>query len=139
LIELLVVMAIIGMLLAVSVPALSRYAGQARLKAAARETVGLLSLARSLAIGSRSVRTVIIDGAQHQLLIHESLEAEPRLVRLASSVTVAATAHGEPIQSIVFKPTGGLEATGAVTITLSNGTKSQTVTVASTTGSISVQ
>ena len=36
LIELLVVMAIVGLLVATSVPALSRYAGQGRLKAAAR-------------------------------------------------------------------------------------------------------
>ncbi len=132
-------MAIMGMLVATSMPALSRYAGQVRLKAAARETVGLLSLARSLAIGSRQPRTVVINAAQHTLFIQETAQTQPRLVRLASSVTVEATARGEPIQSLVFKPTGALDAAGAVTIVLSSGPRSQTVTIASTTGSLSVQ
>ncbi len=134
-----VVMAIVGLLVATSVPALSRYAGQVRLKAATREVVGLLSLARSLAIGSRQPRTVVIDAAQRRLFIQETAHTEPRTIRLASSLTVEATAHGEPIQSLVFKPTGALEATGAVTIILSNGPRRHTVTVASTTGSISVE
>ena len=49
LVELLVVLGIIGLILGISVPGLSAYANQARLKAATRNVVGLLSLARSLA------------------------------------------------------------------------------------------
>ena len=138
LIELLVVMAIVGLLVAVSVPGLSRYAGQVRLRATTREVVGLLSLARSLAIGSRSPRTVVIDVAQHRLFIEETAQTEPRIVRWPASMAVEATAHEEPIQALIFKPTGSLEGGRAATLVLSQGAKSQTITITSTTGSISV-
>ncbi len=138
LVELLVVMAIVGLLIATSVPALSRYASQVRLRAATREVIGLLSLARSSAIGSRQPRTITLNTSQRSLFILETAQTEPRIVRWPSSMTVEATAHDEPVQALVFKPTGGLEGGRAVTITLSQGTKSQTVTIASTTGSLSV-
>ena len=142
LIELLVVMAIVGLLVATSVPALARYAGQVKLRAATREVVGLLSLSRSLAIGSRSPRTVVIDGSQHRVFIQETAQTEPRIVRLSSSMTVEASTlgePGEPVYSLVFKPTGGLDGGRSVTITLSNGARTQAITITSTTGSLSVQ
>ena len=142
LIELLVVMAIVGLLVATSVPALARYAGQVKLRAATRDVVGLLSLSRSLAIGSRSPRTVVIDDAGHRLFIEETAQTEPRIVRVSSSMTVEAATlgePGEPVRSLVFKPTGSLEGGRSASILLTSGPRTQTITVTSTTGSISVQ
>jgi prepilin-type N-terminal cleavage/methylation domain-containing protein len=144
LVELLVVIGIIGIIVASSVPALTGYSRQLRLKAATREVLGLLSLARSLAISSRKTKTVLVEADTHELVIEETLsEAEPRRVRLSSSVDIAVQAADQSGQSggssrIVFQPTGAL-AGRSVSLVLSNGTRSQTLTVTAATGSISIQ
>ena len=143
LIELLVVMGIIGLLVASSVPALTGYAKQTRLKAATREVVGLLSLARSSAISSRKAKSVSVDPDHRELVIEETLDQEePRRVRLASSVTVSVQSQGQTEPSsgpsrLVFQSNGSV-AGRSVSLVLSNGTRTQTITVSATTGAIVV-
>lgn len=137
--ELLVVMAIVGILVATSVPALTGYAKQVRLKTVTREAMGLLSLARSLAIGSRSVRSVLLDEDRRELVIEETLEQdEPRKVRLPDAVDVSLEGGAAGSGRIVFQPTGALSSPSA-TMTISSGTKRQTITVTSATGAISLR
>lgn len=144
LVELLVVMGIIGLIIASSVPGMTGYARQVRLKAATRETLGLLSLARSMAISSRSTRTVLVNPEAHELIIEETLQQdEPKRVRLSSGVDVKVEIQGQsgsvsgPVR-LAFQPSGSLSGRSASVI-LSNDTKQQTITITATTGGISVQ
>ena len=61
LVEVLVVLGIMGLMLGIGVPGLVAYARQARLRATARQVVGLVSLARSSAISSRQEQAVVFD------------------------------------------------------------------------------
>ena len=61
LVEMLVVLAIIGMLFGMGLPAITRYTRQMRLKATTRQLVGLISLARSTAISAHEDHAVVID------------------------------------------------------------------------------
>lgn len=143
LIELIVVLGVIGLIVAVSVPALTQYAQQVRLKTSTREVVGLLSLARSLAISSRKAKTVLVDPHLRELSIVETMtQGEPKKVTLVSSVglvvqTQGASSQSGPIQ-VIFSPAGALSG-GSVSLVLSSGTKMHTVTVTGATGAILVQ
>ena len=142
LIELLVVMAIIGMLFAVSLPSLTSYTKSFRLKTATREVVGLLSLARSLAISSRKPRSVVFEPDERQLVLEPIADTEePRRVRLAKGVEIAADIGGAEADAgwtITFQPSGSL-AHRAVTIHLSNKQKDQAIFVAAATGAVMIQ
>ena len=143
LVEILVVMAIIGIILSTSLPSLSRYAGQVRLKTTARELMGLLSLARSSAITSRSSRTVVINPEGGEAVIQESLEDdEPRRVRLHASLDVRVQISGQdgPVEGeaqITFQPSGSLLGR-SVAITLSNSSRSQIISITGVTGALSL-
>ena len=142
LIELLVVIGIIGMILATGVPALTGYAKQVRLKTTTRQVIGLVSLARSLAIGTRSEHTVIVDAeAQEVRIVNQtSGEALEQIVRLPSSISVEMEVGGQTIEQMEFsfRPSGAL--TGrSVSLVLADGQKQQTVVVTGTTGAVSVQ
>ena len=143
LVELLVVLAIIGLILGISVPALTRYATQLRLKAATRQVVGLISLARSLAISSRQNHAVVVDQEHGEISIVNAVSGErlEQLVRrLPSGVTVDVQVGGKsaPEPQIVFRPTGSLEGR-TTTLVLANKERSQAVTITGTTGALSVQ
>ena len=139
-----VVMAVIGLLVSMSLPSLTGYAQQARLKAATRETMGLLSLARSMAISSRASRKVIVDPAAGQLSIEASSDQDrPHMVKLGPGIVATVEVQGQVggaqgISEIVFQPTGAL-AGRSVTLRLSNGKRTQAITVTATTGSILVE
>ena len=142
LVELRVGMGILGLIIASSVPGMTGYARHVRLKAATREVLGLLSLARSMAISSRSVRTVVVNPDAHELLIEETLEqAEPRRVRLSSGVNVAVDIQGQSGSGparLTFQPSGSLSGRSC-SILLSNDTKQQTIRITATTGAISTK
>ena len=142
LIELLVVMGIIGMLFAISLPSLTSYTNTFRIKTATREVVGLLSLARSLAISSRRQRTVTFDPENRRLVLDPLTETEePRQVKLAKGVEMAADIGGseaDEVWTITFQPSGSL-AHRAVTIRISNNQKEQAIFVAAATGAVMIQ
>ena len=142
-VELLVVMGIIGLLLAISVPSAARYAGRIRFSAATREIMGLLSLARSSAISSGHQQVVVVDVEAGRLLIEDSPEAaQTRAVSLASNVEVRlTTSDGQELDTparLVFQPNGALEGR-SIQVTLSDGTRTQTISVAAPTGAIIVR
>lgn len=137
-------MGVIGLLLAMSLPAATRYAGRIRISAATREIVGLLSLARSSAISSRHAQVVLVDVEAGRLSIEDSQDAavQARAVSLASNVEIRlATSDGQTLDTpvrLVFQPNGSL-AGRSVEVTLSDGTRAQTISVAAPTGAIIVR
>ena len=142
LVELLVVLGVIGLLVGLSVPALAGYARQARLKAATRQIVGLVTLARSMAISAHAEHAVVVDEerAEVRVVNAASGQALERVVHLPSNVTMALEVGGHPAtgSQLVFRPTGSL--TGRTTsIVISDGKKQSVVRVIGTTGAITVQ
>lgn len=137
-----VVMGVVGLLVVMSIPALGSYATQMRLKTATREVVGLLSLARSLAVSSRIPRTVVIDPEQHRLILEEpeNSQQEVRVRSIPKGVDVEVITQGEPADGasrLTFQSSGALAGRFA-TINLSNGAKTVTVTVTAATGAVLV-
>ena len=139
LVELLVVLGIIGLILSIAVPNLTRYANQARLKAATREIVGLMGLARSVAISAHEDHAVIIDGERKRLSVEnlKTGEALDRVVQLPSAVTIEVQVAGEPASEsrVVFRPTGSLSGR-TTSIVLADRDRRQTITVSSITGAV---
>ena len=142
LVELLVVLGIIGLILGISVPGLSAYANQARLKAATRNVVGLLSLARSLAISSHQDHAVIVDPAQRRITVENAVSGDTleQTVQLPPSIDVETEVAGESAQEarVIFRPTGSL-AGRTTTIRLADRDKSHTITVSGITGAVTVE
>jgi Tfp pilus assembly protein FimT len=142
LVEVMVVLGIIGIIVAISVPGFSRYGAQIRLRAATRQIVGLLSLARSLAIGSHEEYAMIVDTERREIRVIQvsSGDAMDQKVRIPTSVSVELEIGGVAAteSQIVFRPTGSLHGR-TVSIILSQQDKRQTITVTGTTGAISVQ
>lgn len=142
LIELLVVLGIIGLILGISVPGLSTYANQARLKAATRNLMGLLSLARSLAISSHEDHAVIMDLEQRRITVENTVsgEALERMVQLPPTITIEVEVAGEPVQEarVVFRPTGSLAGRTTI-IRLADRDKSHAITVSGITGAVTTE
>ncbi len=142
LMEILVVLGVIGIIVGMSVPALTRYAGQMRLKAVTRQVVGLVSLARSLSIGSQAGHAIVVDAGTRRITVVNSAsgEALEQVVRLPSGISAEVQVGGvlASEQQVVFRTSGAL--TGrATSIVLSDGKKRSTITVTGATGAINVQ
>lgn len=141
LMEILVVLSVIGIIVGMSIPAFSRYASQARLKATTRQVVGLLSLARSFSISQHADHTVKIDTQTGQVTVvnQASGEALEEKVRLPKGVSLEVQVAGKPAESpeVAFRSTGAL--TGrSVSLILSDQKKQATITVTASTGAITV-
>jgi hypothetical protein len=101
--------------------------------------MGLLFLARNLAISSRAIRSVLLDEDLRQLVIEETLEQEePRKVRLPDFVEVTLEGGAAGTGRVTFQPSGALSSS-SVTVTLSSGPNSQTILVTAATGAISLR
>ena len=140
LVELLVVLGIVALVVGISVPALTQLMSRTRLTTAVRQAVGLVSLARSLAISSHTDHAIVLDSERQELRVvnvpsGESLE---HVVRLPSSVTVALEIGGQPAANsqVVFRASGGLAGRTA-SLTLSDHERHHTITISGTTGAIS--
>ena len=142
LVELLVVLGVIGLLLGISVPGLVGYTRRVRLKTTTRQLVGMLSLARSLAISSHEDHALVIDPERQEIRIVNDVSGEllERMLRIPSSLTIELEVAGEPSleQQVVFRPTGALSSR-TVSLVLSDRGKSHTIRVTGTTGSVTVQ
>jgi Tfp pilus assembly protein FimT len=142
LVELLVVMAIIGLIVGISVPALTTYASRTRLKTTTRQMLGMLSLARSLAISSREEHALVVDAGRREIRVVNKAtgEALERVLRMPDSMSVDLQIGGEPSQGseVVFRPTGGL-AGRTVALVLADRDKTQTITVTGATGAVMLQ
>lgn len=142
LVELLVVMAVIGLVVGMSVPAFTGYTQRVRLKAVTRQTMGLVSLARSVAISSRQAHAVVMDPENGRLSIVNvaSGDALEQTVRLPSSVTLEFEVGGAPMPEtqVVFRPNGSLGGR-AISLVLSDRQRQQTITISGVTGAVTVQ
>lgn len=142
LVELLVVLAIIGLILGMSVPGFTGYSQRLRLNTSARQLVGLLSLARSTAISSHEEHAVEVDAEEGQVRVVNQVsgEALEKVLRLPESVEITMTIGGEAAQEsrIVFRPTGGLGGR-SVSLTLADVRNQRTIVVSGTTGAVSLQ
>ena len=142
LVELLVVMGVIGLILGMSVPSISTYGAQLRVKATTRQVVGLLSLARSLAISSRDNHAVVVDQERLEVSIMNVASGErlEHVVRIPKEVTVDVQAGGEAAAEaqVVFRPTGALEGR-TLQLVIAGRDHSHTITVTGTTGAVSVE
>jgi prepilin-type N-terminal cleavage/methylation domain-containing protein len=140
LVEVLVVMAIIGLILGVSIPSFMGYTSQARLKTTTRQVVGLLSLARHLAISAHEDHAVIVTAEEVRVVNVVTGKPTDRKLTIPSSVSIEVQNGGEPAQDsqLVFRPTGALNGR-TTTLVISCQGKQQTITVTGITGAISVQ
>ncbi len=133
-------MGIIGLVVGLAVPAFARFAQNVRLKSTAREVMGLVSLARSLAIGSHQDRTVSLDLEQGLLRVFDE-QGEPleQQVRIPPSITVELQIGGTPANdsSFVFRPTGSLAGRSA-SLVLSGQQKRFVVMVSAATGAVTL-
>jgi Tfp pilus assembly protein FimT len=143
LIELLVILGVIGLILGISVPGLAGYAKRMRLSAVARQAVGLVSLARSLAVSSHADHAVVLDEERAELRVVNAVtgQAHERSVRLPASVTAQVRVGGEAAEEpeVVFRPTGSLSGGRSVSLVLADRDRRHTVTVNGITGSVSLQ
>ena len=142
LVELLVVLAIVGLILGMSIPGLSTYTKQVRLKTATRQLLGLVSLARSMAISSHEDHGVVWDDTGHALRVVNTVsgEAMEQVLHLPSSVTLEVRVGGEVVQAkqVVFRPTGSL-AGRTTSLVLSDKDKHQTITITGPTGAVNLE
>lgn len=141
LIEILVVLGIIGLILGMGVPSLVGYGKSVRLKTTTRQVVGLITLARSLAIGSRQDQAVIVDAERREVRIVNQVSGETfeRVARLPESISVDLQVGQESSTEwqLVFRPSGSL--TGrTVSIVLSDSARKQTIAVTGATGTVLV-
>ena len=140
LVEMLVVLGIIGLILASSVPAMTEYAKKARLEGATRQIAGLVSLARAMAISAHAQRTVLIDFDERELSIEETLDRdEPRRVRLPAAVEIEVESQESEQQSgpyrLVFQPSGSLAGRSA-TLLVSTNNRTRTIQILAATGAM---
>ncbi len=142
LIELLVVLGITAAIVGMSVPAMTRYSGQVRLKTTVRQMAGFLSLARSLSIGSQAGHTVIIDTEHKQMTVVDNGSGETldQKFRLPQGIDIEAVAGGEALTppEIAFQPSGSLRGR-TVLLILKDKPKTITITVSSMTGAVTVE
>ncbi len=134
-------MAVMGLVVGMGVPAFGAYAKQARMKATTRQLIGLISLARSSAVGSREEHAVVIDPEQRDVRVVAvaSGTALEHVVRLPSTVALSVEQGGEPSEELqfVFRSSGAL--TGqSVILWLTQGQARQAIQVSAATGAIVV-
>ena len=143
LVELLVVMGVIALILGTTVPSLVGYSKTLRLKTAVREVAGLISFARSQAIGVHENYAVVIDQEAREIRVVNETSGEPleQVVRLPSSVTVELKSGGQPSteEQFVFRPAGSLLGRSVSLILSDDHEKRHTITVSGSTGAVSVQ
>lgn len=142
LVELIVVLAVIGIVIGVGVPGFVRYANSMRLRSTTRQFVGLASLARSKAIGSRAEHAVVINVQEGVVRVVNLVSGEDleQVVKIPNTLQLEMQIGGEAVAEtrFVFRPSGSLQGR-TVVIILDDGTKKHIVTVTSATGTVVVE
>lgn len=139
LVEILVVLAIIGMLFGMGLPALVRYSASMRLKATTRQLISLLGTARSTAISAHQDHTVRVDKDGHRIEIVNASTGQvlEHVVKFPSSISVDVLRGGAPSPEpqFTFRASGSLIGQSAG-VRISDQKKSQTIGITASTGSI---
>ena len=137
LVEMIVVLAIIGIILGVSLPFFSQFIASARLKTAVRDVVTTLSAARSYAITKRADCSVVFDLEKEQYWIEilgSVLEKKNKTPEGIDLLDTTFSSH-----RVTFLPTGALiGSSGSITI-IDKGGRTKLVRVINVTGKIKVE
>ncbi|MFN2288652.1 MAG: Tfp pilus assembly protein FimT/FimU [Chromatocurvus sp.] len=105
LVELMVVMAIAGLVMAVAVPASVRFYDSMQTRQAVRDAITLLSSARQLAVNRGVAQDVVIDPRRSTLALNDTVREMPGDLRL--TVHGAAEVNRQDAGVIRFYPEGG--------------------------------
>lgn len=137
LVEMLVVLAVMAMLLAISVPFTSGFGKGLRIKTAARGILGTLRVARSNAITYRKKYTVIFSRAGNEYWIEDPdgrIFEQKR--RLPASIKLESSFEDD---KVIFYSTGAVEgSSGSITVTDKAGT-SKIISIIASTGKITIK
>ncbi|PIP68553.1 MAG: hypothetical protein CO035_05160 [Candidatus Omnitrophica bacterium CG_4_9_14_0_2_um_filter_42_8] len=145
LVEMLVVLAIIGMIMAISVPFTSSFGKGLRIKTATRAVVGIINLAKSNAVTFRKNYSAVFDVKEKQYWIEDDtgrLYEKKYFLPASVSFTVKGDDQADPVtfenDRIMFNASGSAGGiSGSVTLTDKQG-DSRTISVAGATGKITI-
>lgn len=145
LVEMLVVLAIIGMLMGISLPFTSSFGKGLKIKTTARAIAGVLRVAKSNAVTLRKNYSVVFDVKKDEYWIEDaSGQVYEKKYSLPASIKfeVKDNKEADPVtfkdDKATFNPSGGMEESGgSVTFTDKQG-DSRTISVIGSTGKISV-
>ena len=141
LVEMLVVMAIIGLILGISIPAFLGYTQQARLHTTTRQMMGLISLARQMAIGSHEDHAVVVDSTNREVRLMNVVTGTwlDQHLKIPQSVAIEIRVGNQPSSEPLEFHTNGALAGRTATLTITHQGKHQAITVSALTGAISIQ
>jgi len=145
LVEMLVVLAIIGMLLGISLPFTSGFGKGLRIKTTARAIVGMMHVARSNAITLRKNYSVVFDVRNSRYWIEDStgqIFEKKYNLPVPLKFKIKDNEEADPVtfenDRVIFNSSGAIEgASGSVTFTDKQG-DSRTISVTASTGKITV-
>jgi prepilin-type N-terminal cleavage/methylation domain-containing protein len=145
LVEMLVVLAIIAMIMAISVPFTASFGRGLSIKTTARAIVGVMHVARSNAITFRKNYSVVFDVKKSQYWIEDpASHIYEKKYFLPSSIKfeIKDNKEADPItfgnDKVTFNPSGGVEgSSGTVTFTDKQGA-SRTISAIGATGNITI-
>jgi Tfp pilus assembly protein FimT len=141
LIELLVVLAVVGLVVSLSVPALTGYQQRLQAKATLRQLVGLLSLARNRAMSSQSPHAVVWEADVKRVVVRnvvtgDVLDAQLRVPpAVALRFEIASAPEEEGV--VVFRPGGALQGR-SVAVMIVGRERTYRIDVTAATGAITV-
>ncbi len=142
LVELLVVLGIIGLLLGIGVPSMAAFSQRARMQATTRQLIGLLTLARSMAISSHEPHAVRFDAAAREVTVINvtSEEALEQRLHLPPAMTIELEQPGAqaPPTEVVFQPSGSLIGR-SVQVRVADRGRSQVIVVSAITGAVRLE
>lgn len=145
LVEMLVVLAIVGMIMAISIPFTSGFGKGLRIKTATRAVAGIMNVAKSNAVTFRKNYSVVFDVKKSQYWIEDSSgQIYEKKYYLPGSIKfeVQGDKEADPVtfenDRVVFNSSGAAEgASGSVTLLDKQG-DSRTISVTGATGKITI-
>jgi len=145
LVEMLVVLAIIGLIMAISVPFTSSFGKGLRIKTASRAIVGVMYVAKSNAAALRKNYSVVFDVKKSQYWIEDEtgrIYEKKYLLPPTIKFEIKGDNEADPVKfendRIVFSPSGSIEGdSGSVTLTDKQGS-SRIISVTEATGKITI-
>lgn len=118
LLEILAAITIVGLVLAVTVPASARFYQSMQYRAAVKDVVTLLSSARYQAVNDGRAQDVLIDPGSNTLRLNDTVKSLPST--LAISASSASELNSQGLAVIRFYPEGGSSG-GEVNIDMPGG------------------
>lgn len=137
LIEMVIVLFIIMIFLAMSLPFFANFSGSTGLKTAEREVGTILRTARSYAVSRNENYDAYFNATPNPDAYSICRTAVPtvsidKTFQLPAGVTFSATT------TVTFTPNGGLASTSATSVTINSSKGSKTITVDSATGAVTM-